>query len=133
MMPSLYLALFLPCAGMSVVFLVYMCLLWYAARHLPDMTATEKPTTVTGLSATELDKIPITTGKELGVATECSVCLDDIEMEQAVRVVPGCNHGFHVQCADTWFSKNPVCPFQPPMLSISKMYKCYDLCPLIET
>ncbi|XP_071700482.1 E3 ubiquitin-protein ligase ATL23-like [Rutidosis leptorrhynchoides] len=107
-MPSLFLALFLPCAGMSVVFLVYMCLLCYAARHLPERTAPVKPTTGTGLSAAELDKIPTTTGKELGATTECSVCLDDIEMSQTVRVVPGCNHGFHVQCADTWFSKNPV-------------------------
>ncbi|XP_024994585.1 E3 ubiquitin-protein ligase ATL23 [Cynara cardunculus var. scolymus] len=110
MMVSLFLALFLPCAGMSVVFLVYMCLLWYAARHLPEMTSPVKPTAGNGLSAAELEKLPRTTGKELGLGTECSVCLEDIEEEQPARVVPGCNHGFHLQCADTWLSKNPVCP-----------------------
>ncbi|KAD7477137.1 hypothetical protein E3N88_00273 [Mikania micrantha] len=110
MMPSLFLALFLPCAGMSVVLLVYMCLLLYASRHLPEITTPVKPTTGNGLSSAELDKLPRTTGKELGLATECSVCLEDIDADQPVRVVPGCNHGFHLQCADTWFSKNPVCP-----------------------
>ncbi|KAI3797014.1 hypothetical protein L1987_39703 [Smallanthus sonchifolius] len=110
MMPSLFLALFLPCAGMSVVFVIYMCLLWYAARHLPEITSPVKPTAGNGLSAAELDKLPRTTGKELGLTTECAVCLEDIEAEQPARVVPGCNHGFHLQCADMWFSRNPVCP-----------------------
>ncbi|KAF5767295.1 putative transcription factor C2H2 family [Helianthus annuus] len=109
MMPSMFLALFLPCAGMSVVFIIYMCLLCYAARHLHEIIPV-KPTSGNGLSAAELDKLPKTTGHELGLATECSICLDDIESEQPARVVPGCNHGFHLQCADTWFAKNPVCP-----------------------
>ncbi|KAL8202121.1 hypothetical protein R6Q57_011268 [Mikania cordata] len=95
---------------MSVVLLVYMCLLLYASRHLPEITTPVKPTTGNGLSSVELDKLPRTTGKELGLAIECSVCLEDIDAEQPVRLVPGCNHGFHLQCADTWFSKNPVCP-----------------------
>ncbi|PWA90410.1 RING/U-box superfamily protein [Artemisia annua] len=110
MMGSLFLALFLPCAGMSVVFLVYMCLLCYAATHLPERPVSAKQPAETGLSPAELDKLPKTTGQELGPGTECSVCLDEIEAEQPVRVVPGCNHGFHLECADTWFVKNPACP-----------------------
>ncbi|KAM1223389.1 hypothetical protein ACFX2G_043372 [Malus domestica] len=41
---------------------------------------------------------------------ECAVCLDDIEGEQPARVVPGCNHAFHLLCADTWLSKHSFCP-----------------------
>ncbi|XP_011034969.1 PREDICTED: E3 ubiquitin-protein ligase ATL23-like [Populus euphratica] len=63
-----------------------------------------------GLSSSELEKLPKVTGKELGLGTECAVCLDDIESEQLARIVPGCNHGFHLECADTWLSKHPVCP-----------------------
>ncbi|GJT60621.1 reverse transcriptase domain-containing protein [Tanacetum coccineum] len=92
---------------MTVVFLVYMCLLCYAATHLPERPVSAKQTAETGLSPAELDKLPKTTGQELGPGTECSVCLDEIEAEQPVRVVPGCNHGFHLKCADTWFVKNP--------------------------
>ncbi|XP_061968493.1 E3 ubiquitin-protein ligase ATL23 isoform X2 [Populus nigra] len=63
-----------------------------------------------GLSSSELEKLPKVTGKELVLGTECAVCLDDIESEQLARIVPGCNHGFHLECADTWLSKHPVCP-----------------------
>jgi len=111
MLVSVLFALFLPCVGMSVVFFIYICLLWYAANNqpenipLPVKTVTEK-----GLSSSELEKLPKVTGKELVLGTECAVCLDDIESEQLARIVPGCNHGFHLECADTWLSKHPVCP-----------------------
>ncbi|KAM0037385.1 putative transcription factor C2H2 family [Helianthus debilis subsp. tardiflorus] len=103
MIPSLFVALFLPSIIMTGVLLVYICLFWYTISHLHENKGN-------GLSATELNKLPRTTGKELGLATECSICLDVIEEEQLARVVPGCNHGFHLQCADTWLSKNAVCP-----------------------
>ncbi|KAE8696785.1 putative nucleoredoxin [Hibiscus syriacus] len=85
MLVSVFLALFLPCAGMSAV--------------------SEK-----GLSVSELEKLPKVTGKELVLGTDCAVCLDEVEAEQPARMVPGCNHGFHLECADTWLSKRLVCP-----------------------
>lgn len=108
-------ALFLPCVGMSVVFIVYMCLLFFSAGGGADdletaMSSPEKPPPPKGLSGEELDKLPKVTGKELVMGNDCAVCLDEIESEQPARMVPGCNHGFHLQCADTWLSKNPVCP-----------------------
>lgn len=69
-----------------------------------------KPTVKNGLSAAELEKLPKVTGNQLVHGNECAVCLDDIESDQPARMVPGCNHGFHLQCADTWLSKQPVCP-----------------------
>ncbi|KAI4336743.1 hypothetical protein L6164_015232 [Bauhinia variegata] len=110
MLDSVLLALFLPCIGMSAVFIVYMCLLWYAAAHQPDVTVPAKSLSQKGLSPSELEKLPKITGKELVMGTECAVCLDEIENEQPARLVPGCNHGFHLECADTWLSKNPLCP-----------------------
>ncbi|KAF3628955.1 E3 ubiquitin-protein ligase ATL23 [Capsicum chacoense] len=115
MLVSVFLALFLPCVGMSAVFLVYICLLWYAAAYQnsgatgpgqdPVKTNEQK-----GLNEAQLDKLPKITGKELVMGNDCAVCLDEIENEQIARIVPGCNHGFHVECADTWLSKNPICP-----------------------
>ncbi|KAG5033777.1 hypothetical protein AAZX31_04G020400 [Glycine max] len=114
MLDSVLLALFLPCLGMSGVFIVYMCLLWYATtRHHqqpPIDGQPVKPVADKGLSALELEKLPRVTGKELVLGNECAVCLDEIESEQPARLVPGCNHGFHVHCADTWLSKHPLCP-----------------------
>lgn len=123
MLVSVFLALFLPCVGMSAVFLVYICLLWYAAGNNQTELA-EKSKSESGLSASDLEKLPKTTGKDLVMGSDCAVCLDEIESDQPARIVPGCNHGFHLQCADTWLSKNPVCPicraklgpelFEPP-------------------
>lgn len=110
MLISVFLALFLPCAGMSAVFLVYICLLWYTTNNRPEFQSPVKPVAEKGLSASELEKLPKITGKELVMATECAVCLDEIEGEQPARLVPGCNHGFHLECADAWLSKHSVCP-----------------------
>ncbi|KAL1311966.1 hypothetical protein HN51_038618 [Arachis hypogaea] len=111
MLDSVLLALFLPCLGMSAVFIVYICLLWYATAHHPNLPPPPAKTlSVKGLSPSDLDKLPKVTGKDLLSPSECAVCLDDIAHEQAVRMVPGCNHGFHLECADTWLSEHPLCP-----------------------
>ncbi|XP_057794902.1 E3 ubiquitin-protein ligase ATL23 [Salvia miltiorrhiza] len=113
MLVSIFLALFLPCAGMSVIFLVYICLLCYSARTSNDeqqFRAPVKPFQNRGLSASDLQKLPKVTGKDLVLGTDCAICLDEIESEQPARMVPGCNHGFHLECADAWLSKNSICP-----------------------
>ncbi|KAH7567092.1 hypothetical protein JRO89_XS07G0015700 [Xanthoceras sorbifolium] len=111
MILSIFLALFLPCAGMSSVFIVYFCLLWYVSNNtnMNDYRSQAvKPVEVKGLSSTYLEKLPRTTGKELVMGSECAVCLDEIESQQPARLIPGCNHGFHIQCADTWLSNYPM-------------------------
>lgn len=113
MLLSVFLALFLPCAGLSLVFLVYICLLWYTATNdfnINEFQAPVKPGGKKGLSASELEKLPKMMGKDLVMGNECSICLDDIGEEEPARLIPGCNHGFHLQCADIWLSTNPVCP-----------------------
>ncbi|GAV87695.1 zf-RING_2 domain-containing protein [Cephalotus follicularis] len=110
MLGSVILALFLPSAGMSAVFIVYICLLWYFTHTDSDSTLPVKAVAEKGLSASELDRLPKVTGKELASGTDCAVCLDEIESEQPARQVPGCNHGFHLQCVDTWLSKHSFCP-----------------------
>ncbi|XP_059461595.1 E3 ubiquitin-protein ligase ATL23-like [Corylus avellana] len=110
MMGSVFLALLLPCAGTGVVFIIYICLLWHTANRQSEPPLSVKPVANDGLSASELDKLPKVTGKELVLGTECAVCLEEIESRQPARLIPGCHHGFHVQCADTWLSKHSVCP-----------------------
>lgn len=113
MLLTVFLALFLPCVGMSVVFLVYICLVWYAATYHHSSTHQDQPVKATkenGLSAEQLDKLPKITGKEMVLSNDCAVCLENIESEQQVRLVPGCNHGFHLECADMWLLKHPFCP-----------------------
>ncbi|MBA0864301.1 hypothetical protein Goshw_001540 [Gossypium schwendimanii] len=112
MLVSVFLALLLPCAGMSAVFIVYVCILWYASNYRTDNPGTlaTKQVGEKGLSVSELEKLPKVTGKELVLGTDCAVCLEEVGAEQPARMVPGCNHGFHLECADTWLSKHPICP-----------------------
>ena len=41
---------------------------------------------------------------------DCAVCLSEFEKNQTGRVLPECNHGFHLECIDMWFLSNSTCP-----------------------
>lgn len=41
---------------------------------------------------------------------ECSVCLSALEEGEMVRVLPNCDHIFHVECIEKWLSSNSTCP-----------------------
>ncbi|XP_062221114.1 RING-H2 finger protein ATL72-like [Phragmites australis] len=40
----------------------------------------------------------------------CAICLADLEPGERVRVLPKCNHGFHVRCVDRWLLARSTCP-----------------------
>ncbi|XP_073315747.1 E3 ubiquitin-protein ligase ATL23 [Primulina huaijiensis] len=100
---------------MTAVFLVYICLLCYAAstnngNANQEFHSPVKPNQHNGLSASDLEKLPKVTGKDLILGSDCAICLDEIESEQPAKLIPGCNHGFHLHCIDIWLSKQPFCP-----------------------
>lgn len=42
---------------------------------------------------------------------DCAVCLAELgDGGAAARLVPGCGHGFHVECIEAWFRVNSTCP-----------------------
>ncbi|XP_014521583.1 RING-H2 finger protein ATL3 [Vigna radiata var. radiata] len=41
---------------------------------------------------------------------ECAVCLCEIIEGEKARLLPKCNHGFHVDCIDMWFHSHSTCP-----------------------
>ncbi|OAY36039.1 RING-H2 finger protein ATL78 [Manihot esculenta] len=45
-----------------------------------------------------------------GLDTECAICLSDFTPGERVRLLPKCNHGFHVRCIDKWLSSHSSCP-----------------------
>ncbi|KAM7256907.1 hypothetical protein ACFE04_012648 [Oxalis oulophora] len=115
MVVSVLLGFVLMCAGMGVVYFIYMFLLWFfgsdnSSSNNNDQLAGVKVVASKGLSKSELEELPRVKGKELVMGNDCAVCLDEIESEEEARIVPGCNHGFHIQCGDTWLSKRAVCP-----------------------
>lgn len=42
--------------------------------------------------------------------TECSVCLSEFEEDETLRLLPKCNHAFHIPCIDTWLGSHTNCP-----------------------
>ncbi|KAJ0233498.1 RING-H2 finger protein ATL32 [Hirschfeldia incana] len=41
---------------------------------------------------------------------ECSICLNELEDRETVRLLPVCNHLFHVDCIDAWLYSHSTCP-----------------------
>ncbi|XP_050883946.1 E3 ubiquitin-protein ligase RING1-like [Lathyrus oleraceus] len=44
------------------------------------------------------------------IDTECAICLGEFEEGEWLKLVPNCNHGFHVSCIDKWFQLHSSCP-----------------------
>lgn len=42
--------------------------------------------------------------------TDCSVCLNEFQEDDTLRLLPKCNHAFHIACIDTWLRSHTNCP-----------------------
>ncbi|GLU13261.1 hypothetical protein SLE2022_299040 [Rubroshorea leprosula] len=58
---------------------------------------------VVNYSAEMKEKLP-------GLDTECIICLSEFESGGSLRLLPKCNHGFHVGCIDKWLKSHSSCP-----------------------
>ncbi|KAL1814293.1 hypothetical protein DCAR_0518429 [Daucus carota subsp. sativus] len=65
-----------------------------------------------GLDPSFLKTLPIIlfSPQDFKDGLECSVCLSEVTQGEKTRLLPKCNHGFHVQCIDTWFQSHSTCP-----------------------
>ncbi|CAK8578930.1 unnamed protein product [Lathyrus sativus] len=45
-----------------------------------------------------------------GLDMECVICLSEFTKGEKVRILPKCNHGFHVRCIDKWLKEHSSCP-----------------------
>ncbi|XP_051135018.1 RING-H2 finger protein ATL3-like [Andrographis paniculata] len=65
-----------------------------------------------GLDPSVLKTLPILVfdPEEFKDGLECAVCLCEVSHGEKARVLPKCNHGFHVDCIDMWFQSHSSCP-----------------------
>ena len=41
--------------------------------------------------------------------TMCSICIDEFEDSETIRVLPKCRHGFHTECIKPWLTERQSC------------------------
>lgn len=110
-----------------VVFVVFLHLyakwFWYRRQEAAAATTTGRrsrlnftPGAATGLGGgldpTLLKSLPILTfnSTEFKDGLECAVCLSEVSNGEKARLLPKCNHGFHLDCIDMWFQSHSTCP-----------------------
>uniref|UniRef100_A0A7N0V1V6 RING-type E3 ubiquitin transferase n=1 Tax=Kalanchoe fedtschenkoi TaxID=63787 RepID=A0A7N0V1V6_KALFE len=49
-------------------------------------------------------------GDDLFREKECAVCLSEFQDGEALRILPKCNHAFHMSCVDVWLGSHISCP-----------------------
>lgn len=83
-------------------------------RHRLDFAAGHQEITVArrGLDLCVLKTIPVVLfdPKVFDDMLECSVCLCEVSEGEKTRLLPKCNHVFHVECIDMWFQSHSTCP-----------------------
>ncbi|PIN12051.1 hypothetical protein CDL12_15340 [Handroanthus impetiginosus] len=77
-----------------------------------------RPAVDRGLAPEVLKSLPVSlfsskaaeaSGEELPLL-ECAVCLSEFQENDVVRLLPKCNHSFHIGCIDMWFFSHSTCP-----------------------
>ncbi|XP_057474656.1 RING-H2 finger protein ATL3-like [Actinidia eriantha] len=73
-----------------------------------------------GLDPSVLKSLPTITfnSKEFTDELECAICLCDLADGEIARILPKCNHGFHVDCIAMWFQSHSTCPICRDPVSI---------------
>ncbi|KAL5065457.1 hypothetical protein RYX36_027194 [Vicia faba] len=66
---------------------------------------------------------------------DCAVCLSEFEEGEMGRVLPKCNHSFHVDCIDMWFHCHSTCPLcrksvelLPVQVTVTRPEVTIDVC-----
>ncbi|EEF28281.1 ring finger protein, putative [Ricinus communis] len=74
-----------------------------------------------GLQQSVIDSIAVFKYKKdegLIEGTECSVCLNEFQEDESLRLLPKCSHAFHIPCIDTWLRSHKNCPLcRAPVIS----------------
>ncbi|XP_004508196.1 RING-H2 finger protein ATL2-like [Cicer arietinum] len=86
-----------------------------------------------GLDAAVISSLPTFNFSPKSQAVECAVCLSEFEEGETGRVLPKCNHSFHIDCIDMWFQSHSTCPLcrapvEPPPVQVTRSEVTVSVC-----
>ncbi|CAN1349229.1 RING-H2 finger protein ATL78 [Linum perenne] len=65
----------------------------------------------TGIKKKALKTFPVVIFSDgMNLDAECVICLSEFAAGDRVKILPRCNHGFHVKCIDKWLGSHSSCP-----------------------
>ncbi|XP_022872981.1 RING-H2 finger protein ATL1-like [Olea europaea var. sylvestris] len=60
---------------------------------------------------------------ENGIPSKCVVCLNEFQEHDILKLLPKCNHVFHLDCVDIWLQSNANCPLCRSAISGRNRYR----------
>ncbi|CAH8273918.1 unnamed protein product [Arabidopsis lyrata] len=85
-----------------------------------------------GLDNAVVESFPVfaySTVKESKIGSkdlECAICLNELEDHETVRLLPICNHLFHIDCIDAWLYSHATCPVCRSNLTAKSEKSCEE-------
>ncbi|CAN6908921.1 unnamed protein product, partial [Brassica oleracea] len=108
------------------IFVIKCCLNWHQIDIFRRRRRSQNPLMIysphevnRGLDESAIRAIPIFKFKKRDVvggedqeksSQECSVCLNEFQEDEKLRIIPNCCHVFHIDCIDIWLQGNANCP-----------------------
>ncbi|KAJ7956258.1 RING-H2 finger protein [Quillaja saponaria] len=113
---EIFISLILLFVGIVVLVVIHVCIVGrvFRTEEQGDDFVQSSSNETKGISIVDLKKLPCFEYEEAekgGSHVECAVCLENFKVGDKCRLLPNCNHIFHVQCIDTWLLRTPICPF----------------------
>ncbi|XP_021755322.1 RING-H2 finger protein ATL56-like [Chenopodium quinoa] len=115
-------SLFFIFVGVAAIIFIHLCIAGGALRHRHRRNE-RRPISGNGdlSSGYSLELLKTLPKSRFKGSEVCAICLDNLLEGEICRVLPGCNHVFHLNCVDEWILKSPVCPDKQYVAS-SKLY-----------
>ncbi|KAF3341454.1 RING-H2 finger protein ATL39-like protein [Carex littledalei] len=97
----------------AILYAIFSSIRCLCRRHIGSHNMPSPPE-LSGLDPALIATLPMyqytRQGKGDEPAPDCTICLNDLDEGDAVRLLPVCMHLFHRDCIDLWLEKNNTCP-----------------------
>ncbi|XP_038897454.1 NEP1-interacting protein-like 2 [Benincasa hispida] len=84
----------------------------YICREISELVDVTGESCVEGMSMESVGMLPVCQydHSKMNYSISCSICLEELEDGEFGRILPNCDHFFHVGCIDQWLHLHGSCP-----------------------